>query len=72
MKTPRHFDSIIFSNGMENTVELRNSVGELIMLQRTSASKISLDLSGVPAGIYNISVYSERGPVQTKRWIKIK
>ena len=57
---------------MENTVELRNSVGELIMLQRTSAPKISLDVSGVPAGIFNISVYSERGQVQTKRWIKIK
>jgi len=57
---------------VENTVELRNSVGELIMLQRTSAPKISLDVSGVSAGIYNISVYSERSPVQTKRWIKVK
>ncbi|HMV24478.1 MAG TPA: hypothetical protein PKU98_06305 [Saprospiraceae bacterium] len=56
----------------KNTVELRNSVGELIILQRTSAPKISLDVSGVPAGIFNISVYSERGQVQTKRWIKIK
>ncbi|GAB1397334.1 hypothetical protein MASR1M65_21130 [Saprospiraceae bacterium] len=56
----------------KNTVELRNSVGELIILQRTSAPKISLDVSGVPAGIFNISVYSERSPLQTKRWIKIK
>jgi hypothetical protein len=51
-----------------NSMKIYNLLGELITEKRVSTSRISLDVSNYPKGVYLININSEQGN-KTKRFI---
>ncbi|MFN8351122.1 MAG: T9SS type A sorting domain-containing protein [Flavobacteriales bacterium] len=54
---------------VENSVEVRNAMGQLVLFSRSGGQRMELDLGHVPAGIYIVTVRSSVG-IHARRLIK--
>jgi len=60
---------IHLNDQVQGVLEIQNLKGQTVLRQKLSQIDTSLDLQALPAGIYLLNIYGEKGNY-SKKWIK--